>query len=173
MLTQQAVLSRGDRVLWRIWYFEKKFEIFYFVRVKARYKLSLVFRVSTFCSMFKFMLSVGIQLFGLKTISHGNPDFKNSFLRSDFPCEVVFRPKSWIPADNINSNLLKITCWSWKPSWACTWPWPWQNKKFQFFFKISNPPQYPIITWKDSLQRQHMSEKRGVLLLTLIVTHPV
>ena len=73
---------------------KKKFEIFYFVRVKARYKLSLVFRVSTFCSMFKFMLSVGIQLFGLKTISHGKPDFKNSFLRSDFPFEVVFRPKS-------------------------------------------------------------------------------
>ena len=22
----------------------------------------------------------------------------------------------------------------WKPGWACTWPWPWQNQKFQNFF---------------------------------------
>ena len=57
----------------------KKIEFFYFVRVTARYKLSLVFRVSLVCSKFKFKLSEGIQLFGLKTTSHGKPDPKNSF----------------------------------------------------------------------------------------------
>ena len=66
--------------------FLEKIEIFYFVRVRARYKLSLVFRLSPLCSKFKFMLSVGIQLFGLKTTSHGKPDLKNSFLRSDLRC---------------------------------------------------------------------------------------
>ena len=38
---------------------------FYFVRV--RYKLSLVFRLTSVYSKFKFMLSAGLQLFGLKT----------------------------------------------------------------------------------------------------------
>ena len=27
--------------------------------------------------------------------------------RSDLPCEVVFRPKSWIPTENMDLNLLK------------------------------------------------------------------
>ena len=49
--------------------------------VRARYKLSLVFRLSTFCSHFKFMLSAGIQLFSLKTTPHGKFDLKNEFSR--------------------------------------------------------------------------------------------
>ena len=170
---QQAVLSRGDEAYWCIWFLKNNFEIFYFVRVRARYKLRLVFRLSTFCSKFKFMLSAGIQLFGLKTTSQGKPDLKkfifevrftlrwhsgwgsgwgwgkgtpciptsprslravnfsswkplhkvnlnqkpstspgmsphlksdpgNEFFGSGLPCEVVFRPKSWIPAENLN-----------------------------------------------------------------------
>ena len=55
---------------------KKKFEIFYFVRVKARYKTSLVIRISPVCSKLKFMFSVGIQLFGLKATSHGKSDLK-------------------------------------------------------------------------------------------------
>ena len=62
-------------------FLKKNFEIFDFVKVRARYKLSLVFRLSQVCSKFKF--SVGIQLFGLKTTLHGKPDLKNSFSRSD------------------------------------------------------------------------------------------
>ena len=75
-------------------FLKKKFEIFYFVMVWATYKLSLVFMLSPVCCKFKFTLSAGIQPFGLKTTSHGKPDLKNSFSRSDLPCEVVFRPKS-------------------------------------------------------------------------------
>ena len=59
LLTQQAVLLRGDRVLRRIWFFEKKFCNFFLVRVRTRYKLSLVFRLSPVCSKFKFMVSGG------------------------------------------------------------------------------------------------------------------
>ena len=73
---------------------KKKFEIFYFVKVIARYKLSLVFRLSTFFCKFELMLSAGIQLFGLKTTSNGKSDLKNEFLKSGLPCEMVFRPKS-------------------------------------------------------------------------------
>ena len=73
--------------------------------VWTRYRLSLVFRLSLGCS--KFTFSAGIQLFGLKTTLHGKSDLKNSFLRSDLPCEVVFRPKSWIPMENMNLNLLQ------------------------------------------------------------------
>ena len=73
---------------------KKKFKFFYFVRVRAMYKLRLVFRLSPVFSKFKFMLSVGIQLFGLKTTSHGKSDIKYEFLRPDLPCEVVFRTKS-------------------------------------------------------------------------------
>ena len=42
--------------------------------VKSRYKLSLVFRLSPVWSKFKFKFSAGIQLFGLKTTSHGKQD---------------------------------------------------------------------------------------------------
>ena len=88
-------------------FLKKSFEIFHFVRVRARYKLRLVFRLSPVFSKFKLMLSAGIQLFVLKTTSHGKSGLKNSHLMSDLPCEVAFRPKSWIPADNMSLNLLK------------------------------------------------------------------
>ena len=45
--------------------------------VKSRCKLSLVFRLNPVCSKFR----VGIQLFSLKTTSHGKLDFKNEFFR--------------------------------------------------------------------------------------------
>ena len=73
-------------------FLKKNLIIFFRVRVRARDKLSLVFRLSLVCG--KFTFSAGIQLFGLKTTSYGKPDLKNSFLRSDLPCEVVFRPKN-------------------------------------------------------------------------------
>ena len=63
-------------------------------RVGARYKPSLVFRLSLVLSMVKFKFSTDIQLFGLKATSHGKSDIKYEFLRSDLPCEVVFRTKS-------------------------------------------------------------------------------
>ena len=50
---------------------------FFFIIVRSRYRLSLVFRLGLVCSNFKF--SAGIQLFGLKTTSHGKPDLKSSF----------------------------------------------------------------------------------------------
>ena len=132
MLTQQAVLlvnGHGGGFD----FLKKNFEIFYLVRVRARYKLSLVNRLSPVCSKFKFIFSVGTQLFGLKTTSHGKSDLKNSYLMSDLPCEVVFRPKSEYPWITWTWTCWKQG-WAWKPAWACTWPWPWQNKKIQNFF---------------------------------------
>ena len=61
-------------------------------RVGARYKPSLVFRLCLVCSKFKF--SAGIQLFALKTTSHGKSDLKKESFKSDLPCEMVFRPDS-------------------------------------------------------------------------------
>ena len=55
---------------------EKNIKIFYLVRVRARYKLRLVFRLRLVFSKFKFIFSVGIQLFGLKTTSIGKSDLK-------------------------------------------------------------------------------------------------
>ena len=75
-------------------FLEKNFKIFYLVRVRARYKPSLVFRLNLVLSMVKFKLSAGIQLFGLKTTSDGKSDLKNELFRSGLPCEVVFRPKN-------------------------------------------------------------------------------
>ena len=57
-------------------FLKKFFEIFDFVRVRARYKLRLVFRLSLVLSMVKFKLAAGTQLFGLKTTSHGKSDLK-------------------------------------------------------------------------------------------------
>ena len=49
------------------------------MRVRTRYRPSLVFRLIQICSDFKFKFSGGIQSFGLKTTSHGKPDAKNFF----------------------------------------------------------------------------------------------
>ena len=60
--------------------------------VRTRHGLSLVFRLSLVSSKFKF--SAGIQLFGLKTASHGKSDLKNLFLSSGLrhsEVEVEFR----------------------------------------------------------------------------------
>ena len=75
-------------------FLKKNFEIFYLVRVRARYKTSLVFRLRPVLSMVKFKFSAGIQLYGLKTISHGKSDLKNELSRSGLPCEVILRPKN-------------------------------------------------------------------------------
>ena len=87
--------------------FLKQILNFFWVRVRARYKLSLVFRLSPVCSKFKFKFSAGVQLFGLKTTSHGKLDLKNEFLSLGLPCEMVFRQKSCILAENLNLNLLQ------------------------------------------------------------------
>ena len=68
-------------------FLKKKFAIFFWDRVRDRYKPSLVFRLCLVCS--KFTFSVGIQLFGLKTTSVGKPDLKYSFLGSDLRCREV------------------------------------------------------------------------------------
>ena len=133
MLTQQAVLLLGDRALRWIWFFEKKFWNFFSVRVRTRYKLSLVFKLSPVSSKFKFMLSARIQLFGLKTNSHGKPDLKNSFPKSDLRCgdfRVRLRWKLGY-SDTLYSTISPF--FDWKPGWACTWSWPWTKKKFTFF----------------------------------------
>ena len=57
-------------------FLEKKFAIFYLVRVRTSHRPSLVFRLCLVCSKFKLKFSVGIQLFGLKTTLHGKPDLK-------------------------------------------------------------------------------------------------
>ena len=62
-------------------FLKKKCANFFLVRVRARYKPSLVFRLNLVCSKFKFKSSASIQLFGLKTTSHVKYDLKNSFLR--------------------------------------------------------------------------------------------
>ena len=74
----------------QVWFFEKKLKFVFFVMVRSRYKLRLVFRLSLVCSNFKFKFFAVIQLFGLKTTSHVKSDLKNEFLRSGLPCEVVF-----------------------------------------------------------------------------------
>ena len=81
------------------------FEIFLLVMVRARYNPSLVFRLSLVLSMVKF--SAGIQLFGLKTTSHGKPGPKNSFPRSDLrygDFRVRFRGRSGY-RDTLYSNI--------------------------------------------------------------------
>ena len=47
-------------------------------------------------------------------------------------------------------------------------PDPDPEENFEIFFELC-----PFSTWKDSLLRRHISEKRGVSLLTLTVQHPV
>ena len=73
--------------------------------VRPRYRPSLVFRLSLVCSKFKF--STGIQIFGVKITSHGKPDTKNSFQRSDLRCanfRVRFRVKLGY-RDSLYSNI--------------------------------------------------------------------
>ena len=170
---QQGVLSRGVRHWGGFGFLKKKFEISLLVRVWARYKPSLVFRLSPVCSKFKFVLSTGIQLIDRKTTSHSKSDLKIWIFRSDLLSEVVFRPKSWIPVDNTNLNLLQ-TGLSLKTRLDLYLALSLSKRKiFDFFFKKSNVTVCPITTWKDSLLRQHMSEKRGVSKKTVNARHSV
>ena len=73
-------------------YFLEEIDIFG-VMVRFRNRLHLVFSLNLVSSKFKF--SSGIQLFGMKTTSYGNPDLKNSFLRSDLRCGD-FRVRFWV-----------------------------------------------------------------------------
>ena len=61
-------------------FLKKKFQNFFWVRVRARYKPSLVFRLSMVWSKFKLMFSAGIQLFGLKPLHMVNLTSKYEFL---------------------------------------------------------------------------------------------
>ena len=73
--------------------------------VRPRYGPSLVFSLGLVCSKFKF--SADIQIFGLKTTSHGKPGLKNSFPRSDLRCgdfRVRFRGRSGY-RDTLYSNI--------------------------------------------------------------------
>ena len=104
MLTQQDVLSRGDRAYWCTWFFKKIFKFLVLVRVRVWYKPSLVFRLSLVLSMYKF--SAGIQLFGLKTTSHGKSDLKIHFwgrIRGAVTCWVRFRVTGY--RDSLYSNI--------------------------------------------------------------------
>ena len=138
MLTQQAVLLRGEWALWRIWFFEKKFLIYFWIRVRTRCKLSLVFRLSPVCSKLKFMFFTDIHLFGLKTTSHGKSDLENDFLGQVYHVKWFSGQKVEYPRITWTWTCCKLG-WAWKPGWACTWPWPWQNTKFQIFFSKNQP----------------------------------
>jgi len=58
-------------------FWRKKIDIFHFVRVRAKYNLSLVSRLSRI-HVHVTHARTGIQLFGLKTTSHGKSDLKNT-----------------------------------------------------------------------------------------------
>ena len=75
-------------------FLKKKFEIFIFGHGQVQVQAQPGFQGQPVDSKFKLKFFAGIQLFGLKTTSHGKPDLKNSFLRSDLPCQGIFRPKS-------------------------------------------------------------------------------
>ena len=52
---------------------------------------NLVFRLSLVCSKFKIKISMGIQLFSLKTTSHGKPDLNNSLCRTTLMPRLAVR----------------------------------------------------------------------------------
>ena len=117
---------------------KKKFQISFSFRVRARYKISLGFRLSLVCSKFKLKISAGSQLFCLKTTSHGKPDLKKDFLG------MVFHVK-WFTGQKVDHPRRTWTwiCWkpgwAWKSDWSCTWPWPWTKMKFQNLIQNIKP----------------------------------
>ena len=153
MLTQQTVLSCGDRAEWCIWFFDKFFLV--------RYKLGMVFRFSPVCSKLKFKFFTGIQLLAQKPFRK-----ENLTLKIDFWGQVYY--VKWFSAKRVEYQWRTLTCicckpgWTWKPGQACNWSWPRQEKSNIFFSKKSNAPLCLITKWKDSLLRQHLSKKRRV-----------
>ena len=135
MLTQQAVLSRGDRALLRIWFFDKKISKFFSGQGQDQIQTQPGFQAQPCFQQVQDHVIHGYSLFGLKTTSQGKSDIKYEFLRSDFPCEVVFRPKNWITTDNMNLNLTLLKPnWAWKPCWTCYLALTLTRKNFKFFF---------------------------------------
>ena len=121
-------------------FLKKKIEILFLVRVRTRYSLSLVFRFLV-CSKISFSLK-GIQIFGLETTSHGKPDLRNSFLRSDLPCEVVFQAKK------LNtSRELELAANRAEPenqAGLVTGPDPDKKQNFKFFFQKIKSATMPV-----------------------------
>ena len=95
--------------------------------------LGLVFRLSLVCT--KFAFSAGFQLLGLKTTSLGEPDLKNSFLRSNLRCRdvqgevqgevLVQRHVKWYSPAYVE-YLRKIGKFWWT-LWPCTLTSPWTS----------------------------------------------
>ena len=75
-------------------FLKKKYELFIFGHGQVQVQAQPGFQGQPVCRKFKFKFFVGIQLFGLKTTSHGKSDLKNEFFRSGLPFEVASRPKS-------------------------------------------------------------------------------
>ena len=118
----------------------KNFEISYLVRVRARYELSPLFRLSPLCSNFKFIFSVDIQFFGLKTTSHGKSDLKI------WISEVRFTMCSGCQAKKLNTcrkhelEFAVNRAESENQAELVSGPDPDKKENFNFFFKKSNPP---------------------------------
>ena len=94
MLTDLALLLCGDRALCRILFFEKKFQNFPLGQGQDQVQAQPGFQAQPCFQQVQIHVIHGYSLFGLKTTSHGKSDIKYEFLRSDLPCEVVFRTKS-------------------------------------------------------------------------------
>ena len=141
---------------------EKNFEIFYLVRVRARYKPSLVFRLSLVLSMVKF--SAGIQLFGLKTTSHGKPDLKNSFSRSDLRHGEV-QGEVGVQGHPLFQHLPVLCGYSISrpenQAGLIPGPGPEPKKNFKFFFQKIEPKTMPIHHVKGQPAASTYVRKKG------------
>ena len=96
-----------DLIFW-----EKILKFFVLSGSGARYKLSQFLRLNPVCSKLKFMFSMGILFFGLKTTTHGKCDLKIWIL------EVSFIMWSGFQAKKLNTH------WSSKLELAANWAEP-------------------------------------------------
>ena len=143
-------------------------KFWYFVII--RYSLSLVFR---FCLVYcKLKFSVPIQC--KMTTTYSKSVLKMSFLRP-YLSHWEVQDGIWLCFNTRRGLELTVNQTEREnhaePVHVPAWSWP--NIKIPIFFQKIKSTHTPDHHVKDSLMCQNMFEKRGVLLVTVIVKHPV
>ena len=116
--------------------------------------------------MVKFKFSPGIQLFGLKTTSHGKPDLKNSFLRSDLPCEVVIRQKKLNTHRELELDHAQNQAEPESQAGLVPGPDPHQKQNLNFFFQKIKSATMPVHHVKGQpAASTYVREKGGVKII--------
>ena len=99
-------------------------------------------------------------------------DLGNEFFRPGLPCEVIFRPKSLILAENLNLLQTRLSLKTRLGAGLFNGPDP-EQKKFSHFFQTNQIPNMPVHNIKVWPAVSTYVWEKGGSKKTVIAKHPV